>query len=248
MFMVRTLCLPATSIYRQLMVSGMNAYQRMEERGEATVSPIGDIMKYVNRYGLHNVIQKCLNDGRWVLVSSCKNVVKKKILCYDDTSWKASCVLYRKLSTYVEIVPKRAINIWWTVVSHVSGHFNRVWSVMALVCGTQPKGYGTNFGLNARCQICTSFNSETFEHTVFNCDRLNNTRERLIDNLREVMPQNMWTDFIRMPGSQKLKFLLSGLMCDEYMPEWKDIYLRTSDLIFELYRERALVYKQLNEL
>ena len=62
------------------------------------------------------------------------------------------------------------------------------------------------------------------------------------------MPQNMWTDFIRMPGSHKLKFLLSGLMCDEYMPEWKDTYLRTSDLIFELYRERALVYKLLNEL
>ena len=55
----------------------------------------------------------------------------------------------------------------------------------------------------------------------------------------------MWVDFERMSYSNKLKFLLSGLNCDRYMPEWRDVYLRVSDLIFGLYRARALSYKEL---
>ena len=247
MFMVRTLCLPHTSIYRQLMVAGLNTYQRMAERGETTVSPIGDTMKYVYRYGLYYVIQQCLNDGRWSLVASSKIVVKKRILNYDEISWRASCVLYRKLSVYVEIVPVRAISLWWTVVSRASGSFKRVSCVVALVCGTQPNGYGANFGLNARCQICTSFDSETFVHTVYHCDKLDNIRRRLTDNLEECMPQNMWTDYTVMSCPQKLKFLLSGLMCDKYVPEWHDIYLAISDFIYELFRARAIAYKEILE-
>ena len=46
--------------------------------------------------------------------------------------------------------------------------------------------------------------------------------------------ENMWVDFERMSYSNKLKFLLSGLNCDRYMPEWRDVYLRVSDLIFVL--------------
>ena len=245
MFMVRTLCLPPTSLYRQLMIIGMNVYKRNGERGERIVTPVGDIMKYVDRYGLNDLIQRCVDDGQWEMTQSCKVAVKKRVLTYEERSWRASCMLYRKLTLYVEIIPRRCINLWWTVVSHMSGYFKRISCVIALICGTQPNGYGANFGLNPRCQICVSYESETFEHTVFCCDALDQARRRLMDDLKEAMPQNMWVDFERMSYSSRLKFLLSGLNCDRYMPEWRDVYLRVSDLIFGLYRARALSYKEL---
>ena len=144
-------------------------------------------------------------------------------------------------------MPRRAINLWWTVVCYASGSFKKVSAVVALVCGTQPNGYGTNFGLNPRCQICTSFDEETFEHTIFQCDRLILERQRLVSDLKDSMPRNMWSDFERMSFSHRYKFLVSGLMCNSYMPEWKDIYLKISNLIHGLYRARALAYKQLND-
>ena len=248
MFMVRTLCLQQTSIYRQLMITGMNTYQRMIERGERHTTPVGDMMKYVERYGLNHVIQRCMNGGNWKLTNSAKVIVKKCILDYEDRAWRASCVLYRGLSLYVEIVTTRRINLWWTVVSHMSGYFKKVSSVVALICGTQPNGYGVNFGLNPRCQICVSYEAETFEHTLFQCDGLDITRQRFMNDLKNNMPQNMWFDFDSMSYAQKFKFLLSGLNSDRYMPEWKDIYLSISTLIFELYKARAMSYNQLNEI
>ena len=248
MFMVRTLCLQPTSLYRQLMIVGLNAYQRLGQRGERYTTPVGDIMKYVERFGLNDVIQRCVINGNWKLVASTKRTVKKCVLNYDDRAWKVSCVLYRKLSMYVELVPMRRINLWWTVVSHMSGSFKRVSCVMAILCGTQPNGYGANFGLDPRCQICDSFASETFEHTVFQCERLDITRQRCMDEVKDSMPRAMWDEFSKMTHSQKLKFILSGLNSTKYMPEWKYIYVSLSSLIYEIYKERALIYKRLNEL
>ena len=48
---------------RQLIIVGLNLYQR----GEQYSTPVGDIMKYVERFGLNDVIQRCVINGNWKL-------------------------------------------------------------------------------------------------------------------------------------------------------------------------------------
>ena len=175
-----------------------------------------------------------MRNGNWKMTTAYKMKVKNIILNHEKRAWNASCMLYEKLALYQVIVLDITMNLWWKLVSDVSGAFKSVSSVVAIICGSQPKGLGANFGRNARCQICTGYETETFEHTLFTCDTLTCVRNNCLDKLRQSMPIAMWLDFERMSISYKMKFLLSGLNSTNYMPEWKDILLCVSNFVFEL--------------
>ena len=167
---------------------------------------------------------------------------------HEDAAWRASCVLYRRLTVYNEVVQRRAIHVWWTFVKYNSGAFKRTSSVMAILCGSQPKGMGKNFTRNPRCQICDAYALEDFEHTLFVCDSLSDMRQRLFSRLIESMPLSMQTDLLNMSHRNKLRYLLSGFSMEHYVPEWQDIYLKTSTFMYEMYRARAAEYKRLENV
>ena len=87
---------------------------------------------------------------------------------------------------------------------------------MSLLCGTQPNGYGVNFGHNLRCKLCESFDAETIQHVVLECEGLDAIRRPNILRLREAMPYAMRISYDELNNAEKLDFLLSGLGCDKY--------------------------------
>ena len=119
-------------------------------------------------------------------------------------------------------------------------------SVVSLICGTQPRGLGANFGRSARCQICTSYEMETTTHVLFDCDTLNITLDNLLRSLLTAMPDRMRCEYEAIDISSRLKFLLSGFLVENYVPEWQEIYLKTSSFIYELYRDRRNHYELLD--
>ena len=175
------------------------------------------------------------------MVASLKEMVKKRIQIHEEGLWKATCLLYRDLALYSRTVRYKEICIWWKFVSKSSGSFKSASCVVALLCGTQPNGYGVNFGRNQRCKLCDSFETETIQHVVMECNGLNDVRGPLMMRLREAMPQAMRDSFAVLNNTEKLIFLISGLGCDKYDQQWNEIYVRISKLIFELYRNRSFL-------
>ena len=62
------------------------------------------------------------------------------------------------------------------------------------------------------------------------------------------MPLGMQTDLSNMSHKNKLRYILSGFSSERYVPEWQDIYLKTSTFIYEMYRARAAEYKRLENV
>ena len=244
MFLLRILCLDRDSIYRKLAIAGLDQCSELNGRPERVVTPIGDILKHLNYYRMSDLVHQCLDRGQWKMVASLKEMVKKRIQIHEEGLWKATCLLYRDLALYSRTVRYKEICIWWKFVSKSSGSFKSASCVVALLCGTQPNGYGVNFGRNQRCKLCDSFETETIQHVVMECNGLNDVRGPLMMRLREAMPQAMRDSFAVLNNTEKLIFLISGLGCDKYEQQWNEIYVRISKLIFELYRNRSFLYKR----
>ena len=247
MFMVRVLCLSRENLHRKLMVSSIEIIKNQLNGNERFLTPVGDALRYVELFSLSDIIEKCIASGEWKMVLGIKKHVKRIISNYEDRAWRSSCLIYRRLNVYNDVVKTRNVNVWWNFVKHNAGAFKRASSVLALLCGSQPKGMGKNFNPVPRCQICASYALEDFEHTLFSCETLQNTRQRLVNDLIEVMPMGMRCEYTRMDHKTKLAFILSGLSSDSYMSEWTDIYLKASTFIYEMFRARAQEYERLVE-
>ena len=118
--------------------------------------------------------------------------------------------------------------------------------VVALLCGTQPSGYGVNFGSRRRCLICCDYVTESIEHIIFECSGLQVNRQTLINELVKSMPLAMRESFVTLNNRAKATFIISGLGSATHIPEWQDIYLKASRLIHMMYRDRAVKYKNLD--
>jgi len=118
--------------------------------------------------------------------------------------------------------------------------------VVALLCGTQPRGYGANFGPYARCQICTSYDMETSLHVLIDCETLSETRASVYTPLLDSMPTSMRREYEAMDKSARIRFLLSGFLVDKYVPEWQELYMKTSTFVYEIYRARRNRYELLD--
>ena len=244
MFLFRILCLDRDSLYRKLAVSGINRCSELNERPERVPTPVGDILKHLNNYGMSDLLKKCLERGNWKMVNGLKSTVKKRIQEHEERIWKVSSMLYRSLSFYNRMVNYKEVCIWWKFVSKSSGSFKSASCVVSLLCGTQPNGYGVNFGQSQRCQLCESFDIETIQHVVFECDGLEAIRGPNMMRLWDAMPNAMRLSYHDLTNTEKLVFLISGLGCDRYEHQWRDIYASISKLILELYRHRAFLYKR----
>ena len=241
MFLVRILCLSRDSLYRKLMLIAMDTHR---EKGQQRIpTPVCDMMKYVNRYGLIGKVEMCINSGTWRMVNSLKREIKAIILRCDEELMKASCLLYRNLSIFKDYVQYKKLNVWWKCVSKSSNSFKSVACVVALLCGTQPRGYGANFGSQRRCQICCCYVVESMHHIIFECTGLQLKRASLINELTKAMPSGMRDSFAKMNNQAKTEFILTGLGSEVYIPEWQDIYLKASRMIHVIYSERAKIYK-----
>ena len=207
------------------------------------MTPVGDTMRYVHQYRLREIVQKCEQTGNWKMVHGLKKKVKAVILQCDENKWKASCLMYRSLDIYKNCVTYKRLNIWWKFTAKSAGSFRSVSCVLALLCGTQPNGYGANFGSRVRCQICSQYVIETREHIIFDCDELNDVRVTLLRDLFECMPIGMRNSFSNLNSVGKLEFLLTGLGSDLYIDEWKIIYSNAARFIHNMYRERYCKYK-----
>ena len=243
-FLIRVLCLEQDSLYRKLLIIGIDQY--LDNGPQKIMTPVCDMMNYVIRYRLTDIVASCRAIGTWKMVNPLKKKVKNVILRCDEDEIKASCLLYRNLSCYRDCVQYGKLNVWWKCVKKSSNAFKDVSCVVALLCGTQPSGYGANFGSRRRCNLCCDYSTETLEHILFECTALE-TRQASMKIMLDYMPTGMRESFLSMNNQAKAKFILSGLGSETYLYEWQNIYLSASKFIHDLYRERANKYNMISD-
>ena len=65
-------------------------------------SPVGSMLKYIDRYNLDHVMKQCIDGANWEDINKLKQNVKNVIKIREHFSWRASCMLYQELRVYLQ--------------------------------------------------------------------------------------------------------------------------------------------------
>ena len=94
------------------------------------------------------------------------------------------------------------------------------------------------------CAICDEQTYDGNMHVLFECEKLENPRTQMLEKLTRSMPQALASDFMDMSNEEKAILMLSGYG-HNYIPEWKELYVNTANLIDSLYKLRSCAYDNL---
>ena len=243
-FMWRVLCLPDNNIYKRVMISVLRkCTQNGVTLKKSILSPTVCMYNCAKKYGMDEYLLNCLEEGNFGVLNANKTLVKKIISEQEYFRWRATCFLYSSLSVYMSAIDKIAVHTWWIFANKFPHLLRKISSVVALLCGTQPKSLQC---FQTMCKLCQSRQPDSIEHTLFVCESLKSTR---IDHLRKIsasMPIAMNNEFSNMTPHRKVVFLLSGLSA-AYTWEWTAIYSNIANFVYEMYRERFKYYEQISE-
>ena len=245
MFLVRTLCLPVSSIYRKVLVYRFKLI--MEDtrlRKNTIISPVESMIYCVNRYGLTDTIASLITGGNQSKVNPTKGYVKRLILEFETAQWKASCMLYPQLDNYLKVVTSIKMYVWWEFVQRQPHLTKYVSAVLALLSGSQPVGMQQNFGKRF-CSLCSKRARDTPAHILFDCEALNDLRKKWLTKVYRSMPAGMVTSMINANDVDKCQLFLSALKCEHFVDEWTDIFSNISTFVHQMYHERSHIYERL---
>ena len=147
-------------------------------------------------------------------------------------------MLYDSLRIYRSVAISFAIHPWWIFGNEHPHMCKRVSAVVAVMCGTQPKGMQC---IAKICALCPHRQTDNPEHVLFGCEALSTTRNTHTLKMTLKMPYAMKIEFENMPPPEKVTFLVSGFRCG-YTREWADIYVEAAHYVYNMYKERHNKY------
>ena len=183
------------------------------------------------------------NDGN---SKEMKTQLKRTIWEYEIYCWKATQLLYPELDLYYKMVRNISVNVWWQMAACNPTSTSNIRSVVAIASGTQPKGLQCNFRYQ-QCRLCCKQRIDDATHILFQCPAIEATRSNTRTAVLDALLNAMTADISRKSWHAVLHLILSGFR-DQYIPEWKSIYLRTACFIHSMYKERYQMYRDIQEL
>ena len=242
MFLWSILCLPVDNIYKRIVGAILVS---CDIYGPVKLSPIGDTFKYICKYGFKNLFMSCIirNDGN---SKEMKPQLKRTIWEYEICCWKATRLLYSELDLYYKMVRNISVNVWWQISARNPISTSKIQRVVAIASGTQPKGLQCNFRYQ-QCRLCCEQRLDDAMHILFQCPALEATCSNTWTAVLDALSNAMAADISCKSWHAVLHFILSGFG-DQYIPEWKSIYLRTACSIHSMYKERYQMYRDIQEL
>ena len=239
-FLWRLLCLPLDNIYRVVLTFFLQLCLNNDDYVNPK-SPTYSMFTYVRRYNLIDVLVDSLHADNEGNVLKYKNMIKKVVYTHETNCWRATMSLLYNLPFYRFCVHDINIHPWWNFVKSTPSFFRQVSSVIALICGTQPKFFQCNFD-NKFCCLCPDRILDSAIHILFECPALNVHRNLYISKIHLSMPFAMKNEFNNMTHSDKLIFILSA-MNSKYCQEFLIIYKSMSLFIHEMYKVRKKLYE-----
>ena len=240
MFLWRTLCLPEGNEYRTLMLNSIEICLSHMANGiqNRHVGPVAYILQSVFEYGFTEALQNCIRNNNFGHPNTWKRIVKNAVWENENIKWKASCILYGSLKEYASSMSCIKIHPWWYLTKDRPHLVKFVSSVMALLLGSQPRGFQRNFD-HIMCKICDSRYIDSPKHVLFECSNLHELREKLLKDTMQSMPNRMARDFKDLDIDEATNFVLYAFNCTTYVQEWADIMANLSRFVYYMYRKRA---------
>ena len=185
-----------------------------------------------------NAFMRCDNAiGMYVEM---KLMVKGIVWKNEYERWKASCLLYKKLSFYIVAVNRISLHPWWRLAKLKPQLSNHICSVLSVLCGGQPNGSQRNMKQSI-CQIWDLREDDDSPHVFFVCPALNNERHNSWERVKNVMPPTLVSDIDALLVYEKVKLWLS-CWNSNFLPEWTGLYVDTLYFVTSMYRCRAEKY------
>ena len=196
---------------------------------------------YVKRYNMTDVLVDSLYTDNKGKTLKFRNMIKNIVYTHETNCWRATISLLYNLPFYKYCVPDIRMHPWWYFAKNTPSFYRQVSSVIALICGTQPKFFQCNFN-NMFCCLCPDRIVDSPIHVLFECPALNVYRNIYLSKIRLSMPLAMKNEWIDMTNSNKLIFILSA-MNSNYSREFTIIYKSMSLFVYEMYRMRKKLYE-----
>ena len=227
------------------MTSCLQDYFQKTNFKEKMFTPIASMLNAVRQYGLTDMVKHYSICGKWDDVKKIKNQVKKIIWESERQRWKASCLMYKDLWIYNDNVFEIQTHAWWNYVKECPTAYHKVSSVIALLQGCQPKGMIRNIS-QRYCLLCNNSSLDGPVHILFECDALKVTRDIFWEKIIDSAPIAMGNELNTISSRGKLIFIISGLKCNIYVKEWRQVYDGAACFVYNIYKKRAALYDSLD--
>ena len=224
LFMLRTICMPAKNVYKQILLFRLNEIVVHGINHEKMRSPVTCMYDALTQYGLIDKVISCMQTQDFGSFGEWKRLVKRVVWQNEIVKWKGSCLMYRELEMYAKSVKDIVMHPWWRLAK-VHPELTRLIScTMSVLMGGQPATLQCNIG-GMICRICGLRARDGPQHILFACPALNSDRHTLIQHIIHAMPIAMREDFEKLDEYNKMEYLISGMHC-KFTIEWVDIYTR----------------------
>ena len=242
MFILRTLCLPSTNIFREILTNRLTDLLHSDNyHREGFVGPVGSALKYFYKYGLMELLRQFICNGSNDMLKRAKSNVKNVIISLETDRWKASCMMYSELSIYMKCVRSINVHVWWSLAKTRPNLIYKIAAILAVCMGNQPKGLQCNFNRKL-CYLCDQRQLDSPKHILFECDAFAIYRFSKLKQIIECMPEGMRYSFRNISLDEKVILLLSGLHCEVYIKEWSNLMIEICEYVYEIYRQRKTKY------
>ena len=238
-FLWRILCLPIDNVYRRVVMYCLHLC--LYEGNYVNLrSPTYSMFTYVTRYNLTDTLVNCMQSHNQGKINRYKKIIKNVVKDHERMCWKATMLMFHKLPLYDSCVTDIQMHPWWHFAKSTPSYFRQASSIVAIICGAQPKFFQCNFN-SSLCGLCCERQLETPEHILFKCTAFEILRSKNLSQIRLAMPFAMRREFTDMTVSSKYYFILSAFN-SEYCVEWNSIYKSISVFVYEIYKQRKVMY------
>jgi hypothetical protein len=237
LFLWRILLLPINSIYKQVVI--VRFYHLLYTVGPH-FGPLSDILQVFTKYDLVDTLRQAITGNSILSIGMAKRKFKDMILEAETKRFKATCMLYKRLSMFIACIQDISMWPWWIYAHYEEPHNLRS-------CRTVCRLLFRETCLNAdtsrftkgspMCTLCTTGQSESVTHLLFLCPYFSRERRDLWANVESNAPKAMVADMTLMDPVCKTEFILSGFKC-HYIPEWISLYKTTLNFMVKMYDER----------
>ena len=205
-------------------------------------SPIYNMYQTALKYGLTSHVHEMLDTG--VVHSKHKwfSIVSSAITDDQAARWSMTCMLYKRLNTFLLYVPVHARLQWWSVCKFSPTLTRKCKTLIAVLVGehTLGCGKGKHIYKTKLCQMCDSYVEESIPHFLLQCRGLERQRVPLLAGIRTAMPPAMVNNLDCMTAVKQTEFLL-GEMGRTFITEWSGIHIGIIELVHVLYRAREAI-------
>ena len=241
MFIVRTLCLPIDSMYRQLLVSRLEMVKNVSCDDVKFVGPALSCWDCVRKYDLEDAVMPFVDLGDPKNVLSTKRIVKARVKEIEHDRWRYTCMLYPGLDIYLNVVSEIRMNAWWKFVQMYPHFMPKVSAVVSVIMNNQPRSMQCNFDSDI-CQLCVFRSIDSQSHILFHCEALHTIRQTYMSRLINSMPPAMVDSFNNLSMNEKLVFMLTGTDVEFY-----DVMKNVANFVYALYQDRKRMYDIFSE-